>query len=391
MTRPGVRASLPPLLIKKAMFTAPDHLRTWAEIDLAALRENLAFIRKHVGPDPEILAVVKANGYGHGAREMVKALAHETAIFGVANVNEAREVSAAATGRDIMLLSPCLPGERHEAVKENYIVTASSAAEAREYAALGATRLNFKIDTGMGRVGCWWEEAPEEARRVAEISGISLHSISTHLPCADDDLEFTSNQLDHFFQLSAALRRLLPAVKVHSLNSAGILAFQNHSADIVRPGLILYGVSPVEGYSDALKPVLSWKARVALIKNLPAGTGVSYGRTFITPSPLRTAVIAVGYADGFPRQSSGRGASVLIHGCRCPVIGRVTMDQIVVDISAVDGVKDGDEAVLIGRQGEHAISANDLAEQSGTIAWDVLTGIGRRVERFYSGAAANGL
>lgn len=366
-------------------FQPPDHLRSWAEIDLDALRSNLAFVRRRIDPSCGILAVVKANGYGHGTREVVRALAPDTEIFGVANICEANEVLTTGVGRDIMLLSPCLSGERGEAVMSGYIATVSSAAEAAQYAAHGPLKVNFKIDTGMGRVGCWHESAEIELRRLVQLPGVSIHSISTHLPSADDDEIFTAQQLARFAAMMENLRHIVPGAKIHSLNSAGILTSPGHGADLVRPGLVLYGVAPVPQWDHVLKPVLTWKSRVVLTKDLPAGAGVSYGRTYVAKSPLRTAIIAVGYADGFPRQASGNGAAILIRGQRCPVIGRVTMDQIIVDISALDGVCVGEEAVIIGKQREESISASDLAAQAGTIPWDILTGIGRRVERFYSG------
>jgi len=154
--------------------------------------------------------------------------------------------------------------------------------------------------------------------------------------------------------------------------------------EMVRVGLILYGLSPVPTFQSALLPALAWRARVVLVRDLPAGAGVSYGRSFITPGPMRTAVIAAGYADGFPRQISGHGAGVLLHGTRCPVLGRVTMDQTVVDISRVPDTQAGDVATLLGSDGGESISASELAEQAGTITWDILTGIGSRVVRLRS-------
>jgi alanine racemase len=172
-------------------------------------------------------------------------------------------------------------------------------------------------------------------------------------------------------------------VKFHVLNSAGVLTRPDHRFDLVRPGLILYGVSPLPEYSMELEPVLSWKSRVVLIRDLPAGASISYGRSFIAQKPIRTAVVAVGYADGFPRQVSGRGASVLVRGVRCALLGRVTMDQIVVDVSMLPEVRLGDEVTLVGRDGAERIDVDDLASQAGTISWEILSGIGRRVEHFH--------
>ncbi len=361
----------------------PEDLRTWAEIDLGALRHNIDRIRSRLGPGVEILSVVKANAYGHGAMRVASELVAETGIFGVANLREASELGPSAQGRDLMLLSPCLPGERHDAVRRGHIVTVSSASEAEAYSVFGPVRVNFKIDTGMGRVGCSFANAEEEALRLKHVAGVGVHSISTHLPSADEDDGFTFAQLNQFSDLVKVLRGHFPGVKFHALNSAGLLTQGPCDLEIARPGLLLYGISPIEGVQSEFRAVMEWKARVGLVREMPAGASFSYGRTYVSQVPIRTAVISVGYADGVPRQASGNGASVLIRGIRCPLLGRVTMDQIIVDSTGVDGVKEGDVVTLFGRDGNASITVSELAEQSGTIAWDILTGIGRRVERFY--------
>ena len=362
-------------------FSVSPALRSWVEVDPGALRHNLAFVRRTIGPKPEILAVIKANAYGHGTAQAAKALAHDVAVFGVANLTEAQAVQAAETGRRIMLLSPCLPSEREEAVAGGFIVTVSSADEAEGFAAFGNAAVNFKIDTGMGRVGFGGESAAAEIERIA--GRVNLYSVSTHLPCSDEDEPFTRAQLDGFSRMVAGIRRIAPEAKIHSLNSAGILKFPEHAEDIVRAGLVLYGISPLPEFRNEFRPALAWKTRVTLVKDLPAGAGVCYGRTFITSRPTRSAVLAVGYADGFPRQVSGKGAAVLIRGSRCPLLGRVTMDQIVVDATGAGDVRPGEEAVIIGSQGRETITAEDLAVQADTISWDILTGIKGRVARIY--------
>ena len=365
-------------------FTVPPTLRSWAEVNLHALRHNLATIRELIGPKPAILAVVKANAYGHGTAEIARAIAHDVAIFGVASLSEAQAAASAGTGRDIMLLSPCLPAERELA--RDFIVTVSSADEAAAFAAFGPVRVNFKVDTGMGRIGAWQEEALDHVRAIAKLPGVQLHSISTHLPSSDEDWDFTNGQLATFSILVQKFRDISPDVRIHSLNSAGILAFPEHASDLVRAGLILYGTSPLPEFQHRFLPVLAWKTRVTLVRSLPAGTGVSYGRTFLTSRPTRTAVLAVGYADGFPRHASGRETPILIGGRRYPTIGRVTMDQIVVDITdGGDAISPGDEAVLIGRQGAHEITAAELAANADTIPWEIFTGIKGRVARIYAG------
>lgn len=363
------------------LFSVSSALRSWVEVDPGALRHNLAFVRKTIGPKPEILAVVKANAYGHGTAQVAGALAHDVALFGVANLSEAHSVLGAMTGRPVMLLSPCLPSEREEAVAAGLIVTVSSAEEAEGFAAFGPVVVNFKVDTGMGRVGFHGGAAAHEIARIA--GRVRIHSISTHLPCSDEDEPFTRSQLERFSAMLADFRKLAPKARIHSLNSAGILKFPEHAEDIVRAGLILYGHSPLPEFQSELRPSLTWKTRVTLVKDLPEGEGVCYGRTFITPRPTRTAVLAVGYADGFPRQASGKGACVLIRGRRCALLGRVTMDQIVVDVTGIGDVSPGEEAVILGSQGGETITAEDLAAQADTISWDILTGIKGRVARIY--------
>ncbi len=362
-------------------FSVSPTLRSWVEVDPAALRHNLAFVRSKIGPAPEILAVIKANAYGHGAAETASALAEDVTHFGVANLSEARTVAAAGTGREIVLLSPCLPAERAEAADAGFVVTVSSAEEAAAYRRLGNAKIHFKLDTGMGRVGYAGDDPVGEVARAA--GGGPLHSISTHLPSSDEDEPFTRDQLDRFARIVVRCREVAPGAKIHSLNSAGILRFPENAADIVRAGLIVYGVAPLPEYQSALRPALTWKVRVTLVKEIPAGAGVCYGRTFVAPSAMRIAVLAVGYADGFPRHLSGSGATVLIEGKRCALLGRVTMDQIVVDASELPDVAPGTEAVILGGQGAARICAAELATLAGTIPWEILTGIKGRVARIY--------
>jgi alanine racemase len=171
--------------------------------------------------------------------------------------------------------------------------------------------------------------------------------------------------------------------KAHVLQSAGVLAFNDPPFDIVRAGIILYGISPLPEFQKLLRPVMTWKTRIALIRDMPAGHGISYGRTFITPREMRVATLSAGYADGYPRHLSNREAAVLIRGKRCPLLGRVTMDLIMIDVSHIDGAAVGDEVVLMGRQADEEISATELADRAETISWEITTRIGSRVRRVY--------
>lgn len=356
----------------------PAGLRTWAEIDLSAIRHNMGVVRKKIGPGPGIVAIVKADAYGHGMNEVAHAVRDLAACYGVANLDEARRLEKLR--RDVLLLGPALPAERREIVRRDFIATVSSAAEAGEFA---GGRVNFKIDTGMGRVGCWQDEAERELQRLVRLGNVRVHGISTHLPVPDEDAAFTRAQLSRFGGLAKKLRVLAPGAKIHVLNSAGVLRFPGHAHDLVRPGLMLYGSAYPKNFQPLLRPALTWKTRVILVREVGPGLGVSYGRTFITKRPMRIAALAVGYADGFPRQASNRGAQVLIRGRRCPVLGRVTMDQILVDVTGLRGVKVEDEAVLLGRQGQEEIFARELADQAGTISWEIFTGIQGRVKKIH--------
>lgn len=363
--------------------------RVWMETDPAAIRHNAEFALRLTGETAGLMAVVKANAYGHGVACAVNALRDRATLFAVSNVEEGVAVRELAPEKDVALLSPCLPAERRECVERGFLATVSSADEARAFAEFASddrpARVQLKVDTGMGRIGVWKDGALREIEEIVRTPRLALHSAATHLPCADEDEDFTRAQLADFAEFSAVARQLAPCLKVHALNSAGVCAYPEFAFDFIRPGLMLYGSTTVGGFQSRLRPALAWKTRVLLVRDVPAGRGVSYGRTFITPRPMRIATLAVGYADGYPRQVSGRGACVLIGGKRCPVLGRVTMDQILVEVSEADNVHPGDEAVLIGAQGKAEILAGELADCAGTIAWHIFTGIGGRTKRVVLG------
>jgi alanine racemase len=244
--------------------------------------------------------------------------------------------------------------------------------------------VHLKLDTGMGRIGILEEEASTIAREILTVRGIAVTGLASHLPVGDEDDAFTREQLARFHAVVAQLRAIgLTHPVVHIDNSAGIISYPAQAGDMVRAGLMMYGSSPIVEFQPKLRAVMTWKTRITLIRDMPAGHGISYGRIFITKAPTRVATLAVGYADGYQRHLTNKGAEVLIHGCRCPVLGRVTMDQILVDVTDLPEVREGDEVVLMGRQGSEEILAAELAEKSGTIAWEIFTGVGRRVERFY--------
>lgn len=360
--------------------------RCWAEIDLSALIHNAAAVRAHLGVGVHIMAIVKADAYGHGMHSVVAALRDRVELFGVANVHEACELSAQVAASRIYILGPALPEERPEIVARGFIATVSSVAEARAYGELTSVgqpmRLHLAVDTGMGRIGVWQDEAVAVAREIQAVPGVSLEGVASHLPVSDEDDAYTQSELERFHDLVAELREqgLRPMLE-HVENSAGIIGFPAQSGGMVRAGLVLYGCAPRPEFQGKLEPVLTWKTRVTLVRDVAAGRGISYGRTFITPAPMRIATLAVGYADGYQRHLSGCGAEVLIGGRRCAVLGRITMDQILVDVTALPDVVAGDEVVLLGRQRAEEILVAELAGKAGTIPWEIFTGIGPRVVR----------
>ena len=369
--------------------------RCWAEIDLSALRHNVTAIHGRLG-SAGIMAIVKANAYGHGALPVVKELAPLVAAFGVANLAEAiqiAEIAGVVVPTRIHILGTALPDERAEIARRGFIPVISSPEEAIAFERLAGhdpLEVTVAIDTGMGRIGLDEKDVLTPMREIAMLPRIKIKTVATHLPVADEDEPFTAAQLARFESIIAGLRAAgIRAPFVHVLNSAGAITFPGHAFEMARIGLALYGSSPIDSFQKELRPVMTLKTRITLVREVPAGHGISYGRTFITPQAMRVATLAVGYADGYQRRLSGQGAEVLIRGRRCPVLGRVTMDQIMVDVTALPAdIAPGEEAVLFGQQKGDEVHAGDLAQKAGTIPWEIFTGISSRVERIYLHPAA---
>lgn len=381
-------------------------LRSWVEIDADAFRHNLEAARRLASSGTEampVAGVVKGNAYGHGLDLAVAALADGVDFFAVANLGEAAVIrenceqlvnnrgisSQKPSGERILILGPALPDERGQIVKGRFTPIISNLEEARAYASLVPPGERFPVhlavDTGMGRIGVWHEEALPLAKAIVALPGLELEGVATHLPAADEDRPGTLAELALWrtFLLRLKESGITPRYH-HAYNSAGTIGYSATAAEngnLIRPGLMLYGISPLPEFQSLLRPVLAWKTRITLIRDVPAGRSLSYGRTFVTPAPMRVATLGTGYADGYFRQLSGTGADVLISGRRCPLLGRVTMDQILVDITKAPEVTTGDEAVLIGRQGDGEILASELAEKAQTIPWHIFTAITARVKR----------
>jgi len=366
-----------------------ESLRSWAEVNLAAVQQNLAAVRNHIPATTRIMGVVKANAYGHGAARIAEAIVDGVDAFGVANATEAHEVARHAKGKPVYLLGIVLPSERADVIASDFIPPISSLEEAAAYSALASgkkAKIFVSIDTGMGRMGVWQDDAKEEINKITQLPDIEFTGISSHLPVADEDDAFTREQLARFHAIAGEIRdSVAPHALIHIENSAGLIGFPEYIGSMVRPGLMLYGVSPRPEFESRLTPALTWKTRVILVREVEAGRTISYGRAFTTDRSMRIATLAAGYADGYPRQVSGKGAYVLIHGQRCPVLGRITMDQTMVDVTHLPKVSSSDEVVLLGSQGSETISAHTLGQWAGTIAWHILTGITGRVTRVYTG------
>jgi alanine racemase len=356
--------------------------RCWAEINRSALRHNAGVVRERTG-SAEMLAVVKANAYGHGLVGVAQTLAGDAQSFGVANLQEALALRESVP-HPIVILGPATPEERSAIAERGFIATISSLEEAEAFNQLGPSAINFKVDTGMGRMGVVEDRAVEVFKNVAELPNINIHSVSTHMPVSSEDAEYTRDQLVRFREIIEQIRHQFTGTfRAHVLQSAGTLAHNAETFDIVRAGIVLYGISPLPEFQKLLKPVMTWKTRISLVRDMPKGSSVSYGRTFITPRKMRVATLSAGYADGYPWQLSNRGAAMLVHGKRCPLLGRVTMDLMMIDVSQVEDAQVGDEVVLMGRDGNEEISCAELAEKAGTIPWEIVTRIGARVRRIY--------
>jgi alanine racemase len=359
--------------------------RCWAEIDLGGFASNLTQLKERVSAGVQLAAVIKADAYGHGLQPSAVALKDQVDLLAVANTAEAEGIRGAGVETPVVILGPALAEELPIIVRERFIPTLSTASEGRRLAELVTGQpldVHFVFDTGMGRIGLWNGEAAEEFRQLAKLPQLRVTALSSHLPVADEDREYTADQIERFRREAENLSGNLPGT---ILNSAGVLCFGDTARprDVVRTGLALYGICPLPEFQSLFRPVLSLKTRVVLVRTLQAGRTVSYGRTFTTSRETKVATLGVGYGDGYLRHLSNVGAEVLIRGRRCPLLGRVTMDQTMVDVTGLPEVSVGDEVVLIGRQGDEEILASELARKSGTIAWEIFTGITKRVVRVY--------
>ncbi|HUF59754.1 MAG TPA: alanine racemase [Actinomycetota bacterium] len=358
---------------------------TWVEVDLEAIRDNARILKPE---NAELMAVVKADGYGHGDVEVARAAIEAGATWmGVALVEEGLELRAAGIEAPILVLSELPAGSEAVALAHRLTPTLYSGEglERLSAAARGSVPVHIKIDTGMHRVGVWPpEEAPAFALRVQE-AGLEVEGLFTHFARSEEDEVTTKEQLGLFLESAEAIRSegVTPRL-LHAANSGATILHPDSHLDLVRPGIALYGIEPAPGIGShlGLRPALTWRSQVSAVKRLAAGEAISYGQRYRLERDAWVATVPVGYADGYPRQLTNVG-EVLIGGRRCRVAGTVTMDQLVVDCG--DGeVRFGDDVVLIGEQGSETIGADALGRLFGTIGYEIVSRIGERVPRRYS-------
>ncbi len=375
------------------MSTPFSQSRAWVEIDLPAIDRNVGRIKQALPRHVRYVAVVKADAYGHGMPEVARRLLQAGVdAFAVANVAEAIRLREVGHEGDTLLLSPTLPDEVARAAENGFDLTINSLEEAKAFAAWGSShgrkvRVHVKVDTGMGRAGVWHERAREVFAQVLASPGLEWRGVYTHFSDADADTAYTAQQRRVFLDLLESIPADVRAqLLIHADNSAGLESFSAASPfNAVRIGLMQYGLPPSAGsFLASLKPdpVLSFHARVVLVKDLPKGTAVSYNRTKTLARDSRVAIVAVGYGDGVPTAASNRGF-FLVRGQRCPILGRVTMDQTVVDVTDVPDAAVGDMATILGAQGADRITVAEFCAWSDCIPWEALCTLTQRVQRVY--------
>jgi alanine racemase len=374
------------------MTPLPKGRPTFCTINLAALRHNFHQARTKVGPAVKILSVVKANAYGHGAVKVAKALvAGGSDGFGVATLEEAMKLRAAGIRSPILVLAGIYPEQCDELVHNRLtpaICELGMLERLERFARKRGVPLPFhlKVDTGMGRIGLLAGEIDSWLSKLKELKALKFQGIFSHLSHAESvQGDYTQQQLALFQKVIGHLREggYRPE-QVHLANSAALISLPQSHFSMARPGIMLYGVRPSPEMSGAidLQPVLSWKSAILQLKTVSQGSSISYGQTFVTQRESKIASLPVGYADGYHRLLSNRGC-VLIRGQRAPIVGRVCMDLTMVDVTDIAGVEQGDEVVLLGRQGVGAISADEMARWAETISYEIFTSISARVPRIH--------
>ena len=358
---------------------------TVAEVDLTKLMRNLRKVRTQIGPQVELLAILKANAYGHGAAALGKFIEEQKGAqwFGVASVEEGIALRQAGLQTPILVLGSIYPFEAFEYAIQNNLAVTIASLHAAQAACEMAEKMGQKIvchvkqDTGMGRIGTRRGEVIKVLEFLHKNPHAVLDGLYSHLSCVGTDPAYTQEQIGYLRDTLTNLQlKEIPVPHVHIAASAALVARPDAHYTLVRPGHSLYGLEP--GY----EPILSWKTRVVYVKNVSAGASISYNRLFRAKEPMKVATLPLGYGDGYMRALSNK-ADVLIKGQRCRVLGNITMDMCMVDVTRVPGVSVGDEVVIVGRQGSEEITLKDLADLAGTIDYEICTQLNARVPRVY--------
>ncbi len=392
-TSPG--ATPLPRVLRPQRALPSDAVRpTRAEVNLASLRHNLRVVQRAARGRP-VWAVLKADGYGHGAKAVARTLERAGASgMCVSLLEEGVELREAGIKTPILVTGGHYGRAWGEILRHRLVPVlhdpgqVEALADEVRFASSEPVLVHVKIDTGMSRLGVSLADLPRLARAFEKHPEVRLDGLMTHFACADSgEHPSIDEQLDRFDEATEALRAhgLVPNLR-HAANSAALLCSERSLLDMVRPGLALFGVEPRAGLAGDLRPVMRVRSEVVALRDLPVGAGVGYGATWVTARPSRIATVPIGYADGLPRALSNQ-SSLLVRGKRAPIVGAVSMDMTMIDVTDLEGVRPGDECVALGPQkgplGEDVISATELAEALGTIPWEVLTNVSRRVPRFY--------
>ena len=374
--------------MKKSKLTRP----VWAEVNLDNIKFNLNQVKKNVPEETLIMAVVKADAYGHGVIPVAEAAVEAGADrLAVALPEEGQELREAGFELPIQILGEVLPGQVSILVNNELIPTISKIETVELLNKLaeekGITKkVHVKVDTGMGRIGVFPDNAVDFIKEIMSFKNIEVEGLMTHFAKADEeDKEYTYNQWDQFQMVIDRLAEENIEIPIkQAANSATIIDLPHMALNMVRPGIMMYGLRPSHEVDQdfTLKPALSWKAKIVYLKEVPPGTGISYGATYITEDKAKIATIPMGYADGYSRLLSNKG-EVLVNGQRAPIRGRVCMDQFMVEVTHIDDVEIGDEVVLIGKQGDAEFSATEMADIIGTINYEITCDITKRVPRIY--------
>ncbi|QOV19094.1 alanine racemase [Blautia liquoris] len=374
-----------------------NYLRCYAEVSLSAIGHNIREVRKQISPETKLLIVIKADAYGHGAVKVARFMEDQADYFGVATIDEAVSLREGGIRHPILILGYTSPSQYPELVTYDIAQTIYSMDTARklneEAKRQGRkARVHVAVDTGMTRIGFQvTEEDADEIRAVSLLSEINLEGLYTHFSRADEmDKSYSLIQAQKYRKMLDMLEKRGVQIPLkHICNSAGIMEFKDYRYDMVRCGIVTYGIYPSEEVQKSqldLKPALQWKAHVIHVKDVPKGVGVSYGATYVTDKPMtKIATISVGYADGYPRALSSIGR-VLIHGQYAPILGRICMDQMMVDVTEISDVQVEDVVTLVGMDGDKIIPIEEIADPSSRFNYEMLCNIGQRVPRVYPGS-----